>query len=243
MTNNKVRRITARKKADGKKGLKIGEVARSAGVSTATVHYYMKEGLLTPPVLTSRNMSYYAPRCVEEIRIIKELQSKKYLPLSVIKLMMESGRHGQGAEHLTEMRTLIQELFKPGGHGDISGNLSFDKLVTKSGLTAAILKQLEKSGLLMPTGKGRGRRYDDIDLRIALTARELIRQGMIPDDLGIISEYSQVIYNLAYKMHDIIHKLHDKDGFSLKSIFTAFESLKTLLWVKANRRVFLELHK
>ena len=98
-----------------KKGqlMRISEVARAAGVSIPTVHYYMKQGLLMAPAVTSRNMAYYDPHCVDEIRLIKELQTKKYLPLAVIKLIMQHERTGQDSAHLIETREVLGEMFRP----------------------------------------------------------------------------------------------------------------------------------
>ena len=41
--------------------LKIGALARAAGVSVSTVKFYAKEGLIRAAVKTGRNMAYYDP--------------------------------------------------------------------------------------------------------------------------------------------------------------------------------------
>ena len=48
-------------------GIKIGELVRQAGVTRATVHHYVREGLLPQPIKTSRNMALYDPSCVERV--------------------------------------------------------------------------------------------------------------------------------------------------------------------------------
>ena len=63
-----------------------GAVARSrarraADVSLATVRHYLREGLLPEPVKTSRNMAYYLPQFVARIRLIKQLQEERFMPL------------------------------------------------------------------------------------------------------------------------------------------------------------------
>src|SRR5947207_2757185 len=65
--------------------LKISELADRSGVPVATIHHYLREGLLPEPVKTSRNMAYYPPEFVDRIRLIKQLQEERFMPLRVIR--------------------------------------------------------------------------------------------------------------------------------------------------------------
>ena len=65
--------------------LRIGELAKEAGVSLTTVKFYAKEGLIRPARKTGRNMAYYDRACVNTIGTIRRLQRERYYPLSVIK--------------------------------------------------------------------------------------------------------------------------------------------------------------
>ncbi|RMD82647.1 MAG: MerR family transcriptional regulator [Candidatus Dadabacteria bacterium] len=70
--------------------LRISDLARLTGVSPATIKFYIREGLLPPPTLkTGRNMAYYDRSFVDRIRTIKELQRKRFLPLDVIKAILD----------------------------------------------------------------------------------------------------------------------------------------------------------
>ena len=71
--------------------LKISELAETSGVPVATVRHYLREGLLPEPVKTSRNMAYYPPEFAERIRLIKQLQEERFLPLKVIRELLDSG--------------------------------------------------------------------------------------------------------------------------------------------------------
>ena len=68
--------------------LKIGELAERSGVPAATIRHYVREGLLPEPVKTSRNMAYYPPEFVDRIRIIKQLQEERFMPLKVIRELL-----------------------------------------------------------------------------------------------------------------------------------------------------------
>ena len=72
--------------------LKISELAERSGVSTGTIRHYLREGLLGEGdgiVRTSRNMAYYPPELVERVGLIKRLQEERFMPLRMIKVVLE----------------------------------------------------------------------------------------------------------------------------------------------------------
>jgi DNA-binding transcriptional MerR regulator len=223
--------------------LRISEVARAAGVPTATIHYYMKEGLLTSPSVTSRNMAYYDPHCVEEIRFIKGLQSKRYLPLSVIKLILKARREGEEPAHLMEMSEIMGDIFKLPEKESGPESVSFTELSDDTGLSRKTLKKIEALGLIDPVGKTGDERYDDIDIRVARTVKELMDQGLTIDDLKVFSQYVKVVRNIARTVHLRVHDLHDGKFMRLADLSGALDNLKDLLTVKVHREMFKDLHK
>lgn len=68
--------------------MKVSQVSRATGVSTSAINYYVRIGLLPPPVKTHRNMAYYDPSYVQMINYIRRLQVQKHLPLDKIKEIM-----------------------------------------------------------------------------------------------------------------------------------------------------------
>ncbi len=70
--------------------MRISDLADLAGVPAATIKHYMREGLLPrPQALTSRNMAYYDPRLAARVRTIKDLQTRRFLPLKLIAELLE----------------------------------------------------------------------------------------------------------------------------------------------------------
>jgi AcrR family transcriptional regulator len=69
--------------------LKVSQISRATGVSTSAINYYVRIGLLPPPVKTHKNMAYYDPSYIQMINYIKRLQLQKHLPLERIKEIME----------------------------------------------------------------------------------------------------------------------------------------------------------
>jgi len=70
--------------------LRMRELAEASGVPAPTIKHYLREGLLPEPVKTSRNMAYYPPEFVDRIKLIKQLQEERYLPLKAIKEVLDS---------------------------------------------------------------------------------------------------------------------------------------------------------
>lgn len=55
--------------------MRIGDVARQAGVSVDTVRFYERVGVLPPAARTSSGYRDYAPGTVERIELTRELQA------------------------------------------------------------------------------------------------------------------------------------------------------------------------
>lgn len=72
--------------------LRIGEVSRRTGISTSAINYYVREGLLPPPLKTAPNMAYYDPGYIDMVNSIKVLQREKGLSLNEIKELLEQGQ-------------------------------------------------------------------------------------------------------------------------------------------------------
>ena len=90
--------------------LKISELAERSGVPVATVRHYLREGLLPEPVKTSRNLAYYPPRFVDRIRLIKQLQEERFMPLRVIRDLLE--REDAEPERLRAMIELEDRILE-----------------------------------------------------------------------------------------------------------------------------------
>ncbi len=81
--------------------LKIGELAREAGVSVDTIRFYERRGLLPPPDRRPSGYRVYSAAAAERIRMAKFLQTLGFsldeiaLTLGQIDAGMMSKRHGQ----------------------------------------------------------------------------------------------------------------------------------------------------
>lgn len=218
--------------------MKVGEVARAAGVSVSTVHYYLREGLLNLPPKTSRNMAYYDPSTIEDIRLIKELQSHRFLPLSAIKLILEARRSGQATNHVLEMKSVLEDIFRPVPGNEATGaEMTLSELTVATGLSEDDIKTLDKMRLIEPDRRGQEPIYSDIDVSIARLFKRVRDYGLKAEDLFVYTRFAGLTKIEAQAMHDTIHKLPNHDILPMVEMFKTTSDLKNLLAIRAWRNL------
>lgn len=141
--------------------MKVSELARRAGVSKETIHFYLREGLLPKPRKAGRNMAFYDEAHLERLRLIKRLQKERFLPLGVIKKVLGGERQAE-----PELERLVGELYAltvgsetPAGEGRVSRA----ELARRTGLPPEELDALAAEGLVVPGPGG----YALEDVRVA----------------------------------------------------------------------------
>ena len=66
------------------------DLEKASGVGRETIRYYIREGLLPEPDKASRNSARYSDVHVARLRAIKRLQEERFLPLAVIRTLLEA---------------------------------------------------------------------------------------------------------------------------------------------------------
>jgi DNA-binding transcriptional MerR regulator len=158
-------------------GLKMSELAERSGVSAGTIKHYLREGLLDDGgevVRTSRNMAWYPPAFVERIRLIKRLQEERFMPLRVIKDVMDDDPSRAAA--LLELEDRIRERAVA---ADENGRVNADETERRYEVPRNVLDRLGDLGVLTPATGG----YDADDLRI-IAAIARFRAGGYDERLG-----------------------------------------------------------
>ncbi len=218
--------------------VRISEIAKRSGVTKPTIHYYVQEGLLLPPLKTSRNMAYYDLGCVSEIHLIKELQTKRHLPLSAIKLMMKARRECQEPSHIAEMGSLLEAIFCPIDQESEVEIMTGPELVEITNLPKNDLLTLENMGLIA-LGKTIQDR-SNLDICIIGIVKKLSEFGVKLTDLRVYCQFLKVIQQEAEKMHSMLHELPNRDQLPVYEIYSKLNDLKTCLTIKALRQVAQE---
>jgi DNA-binding transcriptional MerR regulator len=172
--------------------LRMRELAEAAGVSAGTIKHYLREGLLPEPIKTSRDMAYYPREFVERVKLIKQLQEDRFLPLKVIKEILENGEEGEGPERLRalielEDRVLERALGRQGDKG-----LTEREVKQRYRLPGEALERLEKLEVLTPRVRNGARRYGPDDVQI-IEAVSRMRASGYSEALGF-TVYDTLIY-------------------------------------------------
>jgi DNA-binding transcriptional MerR regulator len=184
--------------------LKMSELAERSGVSAGTIKHYLREGLLGSDdevLRTSRNMAYYPAQFVDRVRLIKRLQEERFMPLRVIRELMQSDP--DRAARLIELEDRIL---------DHAIEARETKRVSRAEVRATydvpqnVLQRLEEIGVLTPNSRG----YDADDVAI-IEAISRFRAGGYEEAIGF-TVYDTLRYRKALEplVEDEVRVLLDR---------------------------------
>lgn len=150
----------------GEHGMPVSELSRRTGLSTAAINFYVREGLLLPPVKTSATRATYDESYVDRINRINELKEQG-LTLKVIARVLDNpdpaGELGIAPPAQQERRRAPQ------------APVDIEMFVKETGLTGEQVYNALDLGLLDPI---EGRRVESglrFDIRDISTGRALAR--------------------------------------------------------------------
>jgi DNA-binding transcriptional MerR regulator len=219
--------------APAKELLKISELAERSDVPTATIRHYLREGLLPEPVKTSRNMAYYPPEFVERIRLIKQLQEERFMPLRVIRELLDSADGD-----LERLRSVAEagDAVLDRALAPLAARTPESEVLERFDFPERGLRRLEELGVLSPDERG----YSPAEVRIidaiarfraagwnektGFGARDVARlmnglEPVIADELGLLLERfagldpdraAELLDGGATPFPDLIGALHAK---------------------------------
>ncbi len=192
-----------------KKRMRMKELVAVSGIPKATILFYIKEGLIPKPIVANANMHYYTPEHVNAIRVVKELQSKRYLPLSVIKKMVRNDRSELSVDEIRTIAEMDGRLFR-----NLTENIEIKKATTKqladrTGATLREMKTLEQMGFLRPVKKGRQRYHEEEDIRFMECWKKLRELGFSRElgfDEAVLRPHVEIIGALVAAETEIMVK-------------------------------------
>ena len=153
--------------------LRMGQLAEASGVSAGTIKHYLREGLLPEPVKTSRNMAWYPPEFVERIKLIKQLQEERFMPLRAIKRVLDEGPERARALVELEDRILDRAL-----SGD-TARVSAAEVRQRYDMPREVLARLGDIGLVSRDRRG----YSQLDVQV-IEAISRFRAGGYDEQIG-----------------------------------------------------------
>ncbi len=177
--------------------LKMSELARRSGVPASTIKHYIREELIPPAARrTSRNMAWYDARLIPRIRTIKAIQNTRYLPLKVIKKVLDEAGDLQDPAALGVARALDR----------LSTNevRSRDELLSR-GVDEAELNWLIRSEVLAPREDGT---FTSDDLQIVETLIQARQEGLEPEIIPaeVLVGYGEALRQLVRFEWQVLHE-------------------------------------
>ena len=121
-------------------GISVGELSRRTGVTTATINYYVRLGVLPSPVKTSKTRAIYPTHFENLISRIKQLQEAG-LNLAGIKQVVNSDPNSPLAAAMPPDRSTTAPL-------PASGPISIADLLEQSGLESDLYDNLLVANLI-----------------------------------------------------------------------------------------------
>jgi len=212
------------------------ELAEASGVSAGTIKHYLREGLLPEPVKTSRNMSWYPPAFVERIRLIKQLQEERFMPLKAIKAVLDE--NPERAHALVELEDRILERAR----SDEGARVSRAEAARRYGVPREALARLEELGILSPNSRG----YAALDQQI-LEAISRFRAGGYDEEIGFTVydtlRYKQAVEPLAREEVELIsERLAGEDPDRVVALLEAgVEPLRDLIGALHSKQLVAEM--
>ena len=154
--------------------LAVGELSKRTGVTTATINYYVRIGVLPPPRKTSRTRALYPAEFESRINKIKELQAAG-LNLKGIKQVVNGDPTSPLASAIPEDRSNA-----PSAQPAPSGPISIADFLTQSGLDDDLYDKLISDGLIRRprTGPEGAPAHDRRDLTAARAFSRLTSSGI-----------------------------------------------------------------
>lgn len=181
---------------------RMKDLCELTGLERQAIHFYIHEGLVPEGKKTGRNMAYYSEAHVARIKLIRQLQHERFLPLKAIKAMLDEQEEIFSPPQrrlLGEVRERLQGTLRPRSARPKTTPVA--PLLAANDVEERDLDELEALGLLATTRDAKGRRVvaeDDAwilgtwgELRAVGFSREL---GFSPRDLAIFEEGVTTIF-------------------------------------------------
>jgi DNA-binding transcriptional MerR regulator len=170
-------------------GIRIGELMKRSGVTRATVHHYVREGLLPEPVKTSRNMALYAPDCVDRVLLIKSLQNNYRRSLAEVRELLSQA---QGHEGLNRLKARVGAEFPADfGMDTEEAPLTLTAVVTRCGFPRDELEVFAKNGIIELRDEGGELFLRDHDVAV-VDALARLREAGFSADVGFRPEDAKI---------------------------------------------------
>jgi DNA-binding transcriptional MerR regulator len=201
---------------------RIRELEQRSGVKRQTIHYYLREGLLQPPLEKFKNSAWYDQRHVARLRLIRDLRENQFLPLKAIRAIIEEEPAGDFSDAQRQTLATFRDKLRR-RHQQREPYHDLQNLTAEIRFTQAEIEQLSKLAWIHPRQAGQRWQVDDCEARL-LRAWAAVRdagltprRGFTPDDFLI---FDSLLGELAKHAAEMIrNRLGNLQADSLESLY------------------------
>jgi DNA-binding transcriptional MerR regulator len=165
---------------------KMRDLCRITGMPRQAIHFYIQQGLVPPGRKTGRNTARYGEGHVERIRVVKQLQNERFMPLRAIRAVLD----GKDEAFTPEQRGMLLDvkqrlstslLARPRAK---AASVDARALLARHGLEQSDLDDLVEAGVLDVTEGPRGKLLVAAGEAWAIELYAELRRAGFTRDLG-----------------------------------------------------------
>jgi DNA-binding transcriptional MerR regulator len=194
---------------------KMADLCRQTGMPPQAIHIYIQQGLVPPGRKTGRNTARYGTHHVERIRVVKELQADRFMPLKAIRAVLD----GRDDDFTPAQRTLLVEVKQRlastlAKASDRGKRVDADELLALHGLDRRDLADLETAKVVEVERGPRGKRSVSADDAWAFELTAAVRRAGFTRKLGfdakLLAVYEQAVSSLVDRETRVLAARLDK---------------------------------
>ncbi|NJN52774.1 MAG: MerR family transcriptional regulator [Gammaproteobacteria bacterium] len=133
--------------------MKMKELESRTGFGREAIRFYLREGMLPEPHRPKRNVAHYDEDHVRRLLAIKKLKEERFLPLSVIKSLLETNAYQSllASQPLAGLEHLLPAIVNGVTAG---GDRRVKDVEASSGVSTEEIHALQERGVLQVRGAG-----------------------------------------------------------------------------------------
>ena len=188
---------------------KMRDLCRLTGLPRQAIHFYIQQGLVPPGHKTGRNTARYGEVHVERIRVVRQLQDERFMPLRAIRAVLDGEDDAftpaQRGLLLDVKHRLATSLARP---RDDAPRIEARALLARHGLDRRDLDDLVRSRVIDVVRGPRGKVLVAADDAWAFELYAEVRRAGFTRDLGfdarLLRIYERAIAGLFEKETTIL---------------------------------------
>jgi DNA-binding transcriptional MerR regulator len=130
------------------------DLVAHTGLSRDTIHYYLGQGLLPPPVAKSRNMAWYGPEHLDRLAAIKRLQEQRFLPLKAIRAILNDSDDQAFSDGQKKLLKGLKSEYSRRFSGYVAPRLRARELPVVERVGRDVVEQLGRRGVIEVVREG-----------------------------------------------------------------------------------------